>query len=386
MRLPFSLPFSRNTAGSAPASARCEPAARRAGRWLAGGARTDFGPALARCARTAAAAVASAAAFSAWPGAGLAGELACPPSATSPSPEQLQAIGEKAQDRGFLWRIQKDGRSSYLYGTLHIGRVDWLVPGERTRAALSSADVVAVEIDASDPKVMQAMQQSLSPRGTGPAYGALRKRFEAQLSAACLPKGMLETVAPEVLSSMLVLLSARQDGLDPAFGIDPVLASMGRALGKPVISLETPESQAELLRKVYSASKDNLSAVLHSLEKGQARPMLIRTARVWADSDHHALDNYMSWCECARTRAERQQMKWVLDDRNPELARRVAELHDQGRRVFAAVGSLHLIGPTGLPQLLRDRGFSVHPVLLRAGQAHMEATKAQSRPIGSGTP
>jgi uncharacterized protein YbaP (TraB family) len=292
-------------------------------------------------------------------------EPACPPAATAPSPEELRAIGARAQDRGFLWRIEKNGRSSYLYGTLHIGRVEWLVPGERTRAALSGADVVAVEIDTTDPKILKEMQQSLGGGAKRPAYGTLRPRFEAQLRKACMPAALLESVSPEVLSSMLVVMSARHDGLDPAFGIDPVLASMGRALGKSVISLETPQMQAELLKRIHDPSPGSLNEVLRSLEQGQARPMLVRTADVWANSRYDELEDYARWCQCMRTPQEREQMKLLLDDRNPGLAQTVAELHERGQRVFAAVGSLHLFGPTGLPNLLRQRGFVVQPISLR---------------------
>ena len=55
-------------------------------------------------------------------------------------------------------------------------------------------------------------------------------------------------------------------------------------------------------------------------------------------------------------------MKRLLDDRNPTLADRIAALHAEGHAVFAAVGSLHMIGPAGLPTLLAQRGFSVEQV------------------------
>ena len=71
-----------------------------------------------------AALVALAAGFAAW-----AGDPTCPPSAQAPTPEQVQAGMKAARDRGFLWRVQKNGHSSYLYGTVHIARADWMYPG-----------------------------------------------------------------------------------------------------------------------------------------------------------------------------------------------------------------------------------------------------------------
>jgi uncharacterized protein YbaP (TraB family) len=56
-------------------------------------------------------------------------------------------------------------------------------------------------------------------------------------------------------------------------------------------------------------------------------------------------------------------MKRVLDDRNPGLAASIDALHLGGKRVFAAVGSLHMIGPRGLPALLARRGYRVEPIV-----------------------
>ena len=52
-------------------------------------------------------------------------------------------------------------------------------------------------------------------------------------------------------------------------------------------------------------------------------------------------------------------MKRLLDDRNPVLAAAIDSRHANGQRVFAGVGSLHMIGPNGLPALLARRGFQV---------------------------
>ena len=74
----------------------------------------------------------------------------CPPPAPVPTAGELQAARRDAVDRGFLWRIRRDGRMSALYGTLHLGKVEWTVPGPRVAQALQDSDVVALEIDPLD--------------------------------------------------------------------------------------------------------------------------------------------------------------------------------------------------------------------------------------------
>ena len=56
-------------------------------------------------------------------------------------------------------------------------------------------------------------------------------------------------------------------------------------------------------------------------------------------------------------------MKRLLDDRNPASPTRIDALHAGGQRVFAAVGSLHMIGPNGLPALMGERGYRVERIV-----------------------
>ena len=87
--------------------------------------------------------------------------------------------------------------------------------------------------------------------------------------------------------------------------------------------------------------------------------MLNRIAKVWTEGNYAELSRFESWCNCVDTATERAAMKRMLDDRNPLLAASIDNLHRGGQKVFAAVGSLHMIGPKGLPALLRQRGYRV---------------------------
>jgi uncharacterized protein len=58
----------------------------------------------------------------------------CPPAAAVPTREQVQVGMRTARNRGFLWRFTNDGRNSYLYGTLHVAKQDWMYLGGVERA------------------------------------------------------------------------------------------------------------------------------------------------------------------------------------------------------------------------------------------------------------
>jgi uncharacterized protein len=289
---------------------------------------------------------------------------ACPPAAQLPTGAEVQAGWQQARDRGFLWRIRKDGRESYLYGTLHIAKVGWMFPGPQVNRALQASDVLALEVDPTDPEMAARLQRGMAPKAEPRLSPPLVLRLQAQLQAACLPAELMQAMSPEMLGAALTVLSLRHEGLDPAYGIDLALARLARALGKPITSLETPELQLKLLMSESSSElHEGMDKVLTMLERGTAQPLQLRAVTVWEQGRDDELAHYAQWCECATTERERVALKALLDDRHPGMAERIDALHRGGKRVFAAVGSLHLVGPQGLPALLAARGYEVERVV-----------------------
>ena len=286
----------------------------------------------------------------------------CPPQAQLLSAAQVGAGTRDAIDRGFLWRIARDGRISYLYGTLHIARPQWMFPGPRTLRALTASDTLALELDVLDADIQRRLAIGMRADPAQALLEPLAERLRVQLEAACLSPEAMSALAPAVQLAALTTLAGRRDGLDPAYAIDLFLAGYGRAIGKTVLSLETPELQLALLKGEPQMAQESLARGLEQLERAQARPMLLRISDIWDQGRIDELMRYEQWCDCADTEADRAALKRLLDDRNLPLAERIEALHAAGKRVFAAVGALHMIGPTGLPALLAKRGFTVERI------------------------
>jgi uncharacterized protein len=281
----------------------------------------------------------------------------CPPVATPLTQEEMQAGLRSARDRGFLWRITRDGRSSWLYGTVHAAKREWVFPGPK------ASDTIALELDMQNPDIGRRLGAGMAAQRGAPLPEPLRQRLARLADAECLPAQLLAPLSPEMQIATLSVLVGRRDGIDPSYGIDAVLGGFGRGAGKPVVSLETPEQQLRVLQ--MPSAPETLSFVesgLQDLESGRARPIVLRLTQVWADADLDALSGYASWCDCVNTDSDRAQQARLLDARNPPLADAIVALHSAGKNVFAAVGSLHMIGPLGLPGLLAERGFSVERV------------------------
>lgn len=288
----------------------------------------------------------------------------CPP-APDPTPEQVRAAAAHPRDRGLLWQIDKDGRTSYLYGTLHVGRLPWVFPGPQVGAAIAQSDVLALELDVADPEVVHAMAAGMGRRDAAqpPADPGRQRRLAAQMRAACLDAPALGDAPPLLQVIALSVAHARREGLEPTYAQEFALGALFRAQGKPVRSLETPQVQLQALLAMPAAEADrSVDQALDALEDGRSANALKRLAQAWEAGQFQELAQYEQWCECIETEADRLWLRRLNDDRNPALAEGIDTLHRQGARVFAAVGALHMTGPQGLPALMQQRGYTARRI------------------------
>jgi uncharacterized protein YbaP (TraB family) len=284
--------------------------------------------------------------------------VACPPVAQTPTAEQIHAAQRDARDRGFLWRITKQGRSSYLFGTLHLGRMPWIFAGPRLRDALANTDTLALELDLTDPAVLHNPPAAATAPMALP--DALRTRLARQIAEACVPEAAMQRLNPLMQAITLTVLAARWEGLDASFAQEIVLATTARVQQRPIVSLESAQAQlAVLLPGDPAEAQHLLDQTLEQLEKGRARPLLRRLAEAWADGRIEEIENYAQWCECADTARERAFLRRLNDERNAPMADRIDALHRDGKRILVAVGALHMTGEQGLPRLMAARGYTV---------------------------
>ena len=302
-------------------------------------------------------------ALATWLCAAAAGAQAtCPPASQPFTLELFKQAAPHARDRGLLWAISKEGRTSYLYGTLHVGRAQWMAPGPSLKQALQATQVLALELDPLDENIQRELAGGIAKVKRTLTPPTLR-RLQAAWAAACLPPDTLARGAPELQVFDLMVADAMREGLSPLYGSELLLSMTAKGLGRNVVSLETVSQQLQaLLAKDDAEAEGFVLDTLDDLERGKGRTMVLKTAEVWEQGDLAELERYAQWCECVDTENERKLLKRLLDDRNPGLADSVDRLHMQGKPVLAAVGALHLPGPGGMVALLEKKGYAVRRV------------------------
>jgi len=286
--------------------------------------------------------------------------------ATCPPPLPNPTDGATPRDRGLLWKATRDGRSLYLYGTLHVGKPQWRQLGPATAAALKASDTLALEVDPNDPEVLKAMNELRHPREVPPE---LQQRLVKAFERACLATEALATLHPVLQATTLTMMEARWLGMDSGYATEQVLIGAAKPPARKLVALESALQQLQALVPEQDADANTLlDQSLQQLEDQSARRVLARLAVAWEEGNLPVLEAYEQWCECADTEDDRASMRKLNDERNAGLAAGIAAQHQAGRRVFAAVGALHMTGPQSIPKLLTQQGFKVERVAFRRAQ------------------
>lgn len=282
-----------------------------------------------------------------------------------PLPQVSQAqwtdYAKAAQDKGLLWRLEKDGRTSWLLGTIHVNRVDTTVLGPRAMAALRQSDVVAPELNVLDPVVLTELLRALAePLPELP--DALRSRVNKVLQEGCHPQAHNSAlISKRLLMPSLILSAGRAQGLFADLSVDSFILGSAQTLKKEIHALEDVAIQKKAMDAmafgVHFESK--LQETLTNIETGAVQRFLEKFHQVWLKGDVRALASYADWCGCMNTPEDVRVNRHINDDRNPALADGIARLHASGKSVFAAIGMLHMTGSSAVHELLSQKGFKV---------------------------
>lgn len=278
-----------------------------------------------------------------------------------------------ATPRAWLWEVRGPGSlaPSYLLGTMHLGVTRRRALPPPLDEFLRDARVVVMEIDPRDADRLFA--QTSAPARPPPRRDWLDRALPVatwQLLVDELghmvPSDVLRRLPPALLQLHLLQVrmaevEAHQEGRQPVRGaastarLDRSIFEWAIAMGRPVIPLETPEQQLEMLGRVARGSAlDGLREILEQAEEAREGARALREAYLSFDEAR-----VQTLLEGEETSAEEREI--MLLERNrawiPELLPQLEE-----GRAFVAVGLAHLLGEGSVIALLREQGYEVRRV------------------------
>lgn len=275
--------------------------------------------------------------------------------ATTGSPPE----GQTEAPRPLLWEVRSDEGPGtvYLLGSVHVG--------PRTESRLTPD--VAAAVDAASTVVLEARTPGflesvwlLAQLGTLPDDRRLSevvapetwKRLEPRLAQLGLPRFVVERLAPWTVSMLLMATQLDAQGYSDRTGIDRLVQSRAAARDKRLRYMETAESQLRLFADLSLELQERMLSEQLRTDPSESFDDLERAYR---NGDLDALQALL----VGEFEGYPELKERILDDRNLHFADFTARLLEKPSVSLVVAGAGHMVGPTGLPALLRQRGARV---------------------------
>jgi uncharacterized protein YbaP (TraB family) len=260
-----------------------------------------------------------------------------------------------------VWVVKSSTAQVVLFGSVHILPPDLKWEPPALAKALASANEVWFEIPI-DEKANLAVAQAALSAGLQPAGHSLtadlragdRIRLARAAQACGLEADSLDHLKPWLAEVYLTVASYRLAGAVVEDGVERQLSA---ELGPDVArrAFETPEQQIGYLSA--APLPDQVASLRETLRELAEGPRAYRrVVRAWMAGDPRAIRRE------ALTPMVKEApgvYRTLVVDRNHRWADALSERLAGTGEAVVVVGVGHLVGPDGLPTLLRARGFTV---------------------------
>lgn len=268
--------------------------------------------------------------------------------------------------RGFLFEVRKGTQTSMLFGTIHVGRPEFYpLPASRL-SRLTTFDALVLEADITDTARAVDATQKFAMYAAGEdgldkrLSPELLKRVDAVLARNQLDRAPMMRMKPWMLGTVLTLFEAAQAGYVPGLAAEAYVIRMAKSGNKPILEFEGIEKQFSLFENASWATQlAYLDDALKAVESNAARREINRIVQAWETADRPALERLLGEMRTQTSAGARFTVDTILLGRHDAMVRRIETLMEDGRNYLFAVGALHLVGPRGLVEMLKARGYTV---------------------------
>ncbi|MBI1781615.1 MAG: TraB/GumN family protein, partial [Sphingobacteriales bacterium] len=256
-----------------------------------------------------------------------------------------------------LWKISGNGltKPSYLYGTMHLQDRRIFYFTDSLYYHLEHTDAYAMEIDPDEmvdsiiTKIMAYVDTSSKLKDflSTDEYKTYAKKLEAKLG---IPADKITRKKLQEEQQKLIYKFRKEDDMPAA--MDLYLFGIAKNQGKHTGGIEDVTDQLNLID--FTGGTIKLKDLF--LPDAKIKEALENMIKVYLEQDLDKLNNYLNSMQ------NEQQRTVLLLKRNVKMARRIDSLAHI-RSTFFAIGAGHLPADSGVIDLLKERGFTVTPVL-----------------------
>jgi len=279
--------------------------------------------------------------------------------------QAVQRQIEAAPKRGVLFEVIGSKGKAYLFGTIHVGKPEYYPLDKTTTTAMASSKVLAVEADVLN---QQRAAHVLIEQAMYRPPASLEHMVEPELLSRIIPlldryqvpQEQAWLMKPWMLAMTLTLLDGQQAGYDSGQGVDVFLLGTAKRMKKPVVELESLESQFALFDG-FSQEEQQLflEEAVSAIENGESKTQLSALADAWAAADRAKLAAVLQMELDQQSPLFRKVYEKLLIQRNLAMADKVERLLQSGDQSFVAVGTFHLLGEDSVVAVLAKRGYKI---------------------------
>ena len=264
-----------------------------------------------------------------------------------------------------LYEVKSQSTTVYLFGTIHVGAKKLYPLGAAVEIAFAGSKVLALEADPDDQaSLMDAMRSGMyrPPDELSKHISpALYAKLQAALPKIGLPIEYARAMKPYLLGMTIAMMEVQREGYDAQLGLDVHFATLARQEGKQIVELESFAEQIALFNDMPAEVQEAvLQTSLDSIDDGSFRKDLDALVTAWSQGNAEGiLDSTKREMDDLPDVTAKALYERIYDERNARMAKKIEGFLGDGRTVFVAVGAGHLVGPAGLPDLLRAKGYAV---------------------------
>ena len=272
-----------------------------------------------------------------------------------------QQIEETAPSKSCLWVVETTSTQVFLLGSLHVLKSNaYPLAAEIDRAYASSQRIVfETNLGAMMEPAIQAKMIELGvyPEGQNLFQNiseTTRKNLEKKLQELGIPLDYFSRFKPWFLAVSLATLELQRLGFNPLYGVDLHFYTKAKADEKELAYLETVEYQLNLLGKMNAQDqKSFLAQTLKDLDISAQLADDMMAAWQHGEAD----DLYEILFESFEDHPGIEDR--LLTRRNQDWLPQIEKMLKTPKITMVIVGAGHLIGPEGLVELLKQKGYDV---------------------------
>ena len=260
-----------------------------------------------------------------------------------------------------LWQVNSEQNRIYLLGSIHLLREqDYPIPSA-IYDAYENAEILIMELDMDDmdPAEGQVLTKELGmiqdDRTLSDLMGSeLYGEAETLAAAAQIPIALLAKSEPWYAAMTVEIMLLMRMGFNPQYGIETHFMNLAADDGKEILGFETMRQQLELLDGLSPEVQRDM--LIQALAEGiELHALMDPMIDAWSKGDMTFIaDNLLADIE---DYPEINQA--IVVDRNIDWTNQIVDLLNDNEDYLVIVGTLHLVGDQGVPNLLQSRDYEV---------------------------